>query len=140
MYRRLTVAIGVTVASLAMPASPTIDEYIAALPPAMSRAASATRALIDRHLDGATSEVLWGHPTWLVAGDPVCYLRATDEALLFGFWNGGSLHDPSGRMRAHGSIMGHAVVAGTADVDEELFVAWLTEARALVRPLPPPAA
>src|SRR6185312_14965820 len=123
-----------------MAAPPTVDEYIAALPPALNRAAKATRALIDRHLEGARSEVLWGAPTWLVSGDPVCYLRTGDNALLFGFWNGGSLHDPSGRMRAHGSIMGHAVVAGTSDVDEELFASWLTEARELARPLPPPDA
>ena len=31
----------------------------------------------------------------------------------------------------HGSIMGHAVVAGPADVDEALFAAWLREAEAL---------
>ena len=54
---------------------------------------------------------------------------------LFGFWNGGSLHDPSGRMRAHGSIMGHAVVASVEDVDEELFAAWLDEARGMARRL-----
>jgi hypothetical protein len=119
-----------------MPARPTIDEYIAALPPPLGEAAAATRALIDRHLDGAESGVLWGHPTWLVRGDPVCYLRATDDVLLFGFWNGGSLDDPSGRMEAHGSIMGHAVVAGPDDVDEALFVAWLREAGAMARPLP----
>jgi hypothetical protein len=119
-----------------MPAPPTIDDYIAGLPPALGEAAATTRALIDRHLDGADSSVLWGHPTWLVGGDPVCYLRAAGGELLFGFWNGGSLDDPSGRMHAHGSIMGHAVVAGPDDVDEALFVAWLREARDRVRPLP----
>ena len=30
--------------------------------------------------------------------------------------------------------MGHAVVAGPADVDEALFAAWLREAGALARP------
>jgi hypothetical protein len=118
-----------------MSARPTIDAYIAALPPALGEAAAATRLLIDRHLDGADSSVLWGAPTWLVSGDPVCYLRAAGDVLLFGFWNGGSLDDPSGRMQAHGSIMGHAVVAGPDDVDETLFAAWLREAGTMARPL-----
>jgi hypothetical protein len=65
----------------------------------------------------------------------VCYLRAAGDVLLFGFWNGGSLDDPSGRMQAHGSIMGHAVVAGPDDVDETLFAAWLREAGTMARPL-----
>jgi hypothetical protein len=112
-----------------------IDDYIAGLPADLAQAAAVTRALIDRHLDGATCAVMWGHPTWFVGGDPVCYLRAVEGDLLFGFWNGGSLDDPSGRMKAHGSIMGHAVLRGPADVDEALFGAWLREARGLARPL-----
>jgi len=116
-----------------MSAPATIDDYIAGLPPDLGEAAERTRAVIDRHLAGATSAVLWGHPTWSVDGDPVCYLRATAGELLFGFWNAGSLDDPSGRLTAHGSIMGHAVVAGPADVDEALFASWLEEARGLAR-------
>src|SRR4051794_1550251 len=114
-----------------------IDDYIAALPPAIAEAAAATRALIDRHLDGATAAVNWGAPTWFVTGDPVCYLRAAGDDLLFGFWNGGSLEDPSGRMKAHGSIMGHAVITGPDDVDADLFASWLREARDLARPVEP---
>jgi hypothetical protein len=115
---------------------PSVDEYIAALPPALAEAAAAVRALCDRHLDGASSAVMWGGPTWFVTGDPVCYLRATDGGeLLFGFWNGGSLGDESGRMTSHGSIMGHAVLTGADDVDAGLFAAWLREARTLARPV-----
>jgi hypothetical protein len=113
----------------------TIDEYFASVPPALRDAAAAIRRIVDRCLEDATSAVLWGHPTWSVGGDPVCYLRAAEDELLFGFWNGGSLPDPSGRMQAHGSIMGHATVRSAADVDEELFSGWLREARALARPL-----
>ena len=60
----------------------TIDDYIAGLPPTLREAADQTRAVIDRHLAGATSAVLWGHPTWSVDDDPVCYLRATAGELL----------------------------------------------------------
>jgi hypothetical protein len=115
---------------------PTVDAYISGLPPALAETAAAVRALCDRHLDSATCAVMWGGPTWFVSGDPVCYLRATDGGeLLFGFWNGGSLGDTSGRMKAHGSIMGHAVLTGPADVDADLFAAWLREARAMARPV-----
>jgi len=115
----------------------TIDDYIAALGPPLAEAAAATRALIDRHLDGATAAVMWGGATWFVSGDPVCYLRTAGDDLLFGFWNGGSLADPSGRMKAHGSIMGHAVITGPDDVDADLFASWLREARDLARPVEP---
>ena len=114
---------------------PTIDEYISGLPPRLADVAAALRDLCDRHLRDASSAVMWGGPTWFVTGDPVCYVRATGGEILFGFWNGGSLHDASGRMRAHGSIMGHAVVASVEDVDEELFAAWLDEARGMARRL-----
>jgi hypothetical protein len=117
-----------------MAAPPSIDAYIAALPAPLAETARATRALIDRHLDDAAGAVMWGHPTWSVGHDPVCYLRATDDALLFGFWNGGTLDDPSGRMQAHGSIMGHATLRGPEDVDDALFADWLRQARALARP------
>jgi hypothetical protein len=117
---------------MSTPAS--IDEYMAGLPADLNEAAAATRAIIDRHLAGATSAILWGHPTWSVDDDPVCYLRATAGELLFGFWNAGSLGDESGRLKAHGSIMGHAVIASPGDVDEALFAGWLRRARELVRP------
>ena len=120
---------------------PTVDEYISGLPPALADAAAAIRALCDRHLEYASCAVMWGGPTWFVTGDPVCYLRATERGeLLFGFWNGGSLHDPSGRMKAHGSIMGHAVLTGPDDVDADLFAAWLREARGMARPVGGPGA
>jgi len=106
-----------------------VTEWVGVLV-AASSAAAMRRASRD-----ASSAVMWGGPTWFVTGDPVCYVRATGGELLFGFWNGGSLHDPSGRMRAHGSIMGHAVVASVEDVDEELFAAWLDEARGMARRL-----
>jgi hypothetical protein len=96
---------------------------------------AATCAIVDRHLDGAAPAVMWGHPTWSVGGDPVCYVRATADAVLFGFWNGGTLDDPSGRMQAHGSIMGHATLRSPADVDQELFADWLRQARELARPI-----
>ena len=117
---------------------PTVDEYISGLPPALGEAATAIRELCDRRLAGASCVVMWGGPTWFVTGDPVCYLRAGErDELLFGFWNGGSLDDPSGRMKAHGSIMGHAVIAGPDDVDADLFAAWLDEARGMARAVGP---
>jgi hypothetical protein len=113
---------------------PSVDEYLSGLPPELGEAAAAIRALCDRRLDGASCAVMWGGPTWFVTGDPVCYMRVSERReLLFGFWNGGSLHDPSGRMKAHGSIMGHAVLTGPDDVDAELFAAWLDEARDMAR-------
>ena len=120
-----------------MPAPATIDDYVASLPPALGEVVAVTRAIVDRHLDDAASAVMWGHPTWSVGGDPVCYVRATADEVLFGFWNGGTLDDPSGRIQAHGSIMGHATLRAPADVDEQLFAGWLRQARELARPAGP---
>jgi hypothetical protein len=111
-----------------------VDDYLTALPPAQAEIVAAVRAIVDRELSGAGCAVLWGHPTWSIGHDPVCYVRATAEAVLFGFWNGGTLDDPSGRMEAHGSIMGHATLRDPADVDEPLFASWLRQARELARP------
>ena len=113
----------------------TVDEYIAGLPPARAEISARVRAIIDRHLDGATCAVMWGHPTWSVDRDPVCYLRATADGVLFGLWNAASIDDRSGRLQVHGSIMGHAALRDAADVDEALFADWLRQARALVRPV-----
>ncbi len=111
-----------------------IDAYLDALPPALASTARATRAVVDEALHDATCTVLWHAPTWLLGREPVCFLRAVDDDhVLLGFWHAGSIDDPSGRIRAHGSIMGHAEVRTEADVDAGLFAHWLRQAREFAR-------
>jgi hypothetical protein len=115
-------------------AATAVDRYFATLPPTLAEPARATRAIVDDALADATCTVLWQAPTWLLGREPVCFLRAVDgEHLLLGFWHAGSIDDPSGRIRAHGSIMGHAEVRSAADVDAALFAHWLRQAREFAR-------
>jgi hypothetical protein len=109
----------------------TIDEYVAALPPDLAEVARAARVVIDRHLVGGASAIRWSHPTWTVGRHPICYLRAAPAHVLFGFWYGQSIRDPSGRLHGTGSIMAHAELRDRRDVDEELFAEWLRQAREL---------
>jgi hypothetical protein len=109
-----------------------IDEYIGDLPEPLREVASRTRTVIDEHLEDATSAIKWAHPTWSVGKEPVCYLKAASRHVTFGFWQGASLDDPSGRLETSGQVMAHVKLRSVDDVDENLFADWLRQARARV--------
>jgi hypothetical protein len=58
----------------------------------------------------------------------VCYLKAASQHLTFGFWQGSSLDDPSGRLTSTGHVMAHAKLRTPDDVDERLFADWTAQA------------
>jgi hypothetical protein len=109
----------------------TIDEYIAALPAALSEVAEAARRVIDAKLEGADSAIKWAHPTWSLGKQPVCYLKGASKHVTFGFWRGASIDDPSGRLETSGEVMAHTKLRTRDDVDEKLFADWLRQAREL---------
>jgi hypothetical protein len=109
----------------------TVDEYIEAMPEPLRQAADAARKVIDAHLDGASSAIKWSHPTWSLGKAPVCYLKRASNHVTVGFWRGASIQDPSGRLETSGSVMAHTKLREPANVDEELFAAWLRQAREL---------
>jgi hypothetical protein len=77
--------------------------------------------VIDANLDGAGSAIKWAHPTWSLGKQPICYLKAASKHVMFGFWRGASIDDPSGRLEASGEVMAHAKLRSPEDVDEKLF-------------------
>jgi hypothetical protein len=109
----------------------TIEEYIDALAPPLAEIARATREAIDAGLPEAESAIKWAHPTWSLGKQPVCYLKAASAHLTFGFWQGASIADPSGRLETSGQIMAHTKLRALEDVDPALFADWLAQARQL---------
>ena len=87
--------------------------------------------VIDRNLDGADSAIKWAHPTWSLDKQPVCYLKGASKHVTFGFWQGASIDDPSGRLETSGKVMAHTKLRSPGDVDEQLFSDWLRQAREL---------
>ena len=109
----------------------TVDEYIAALPEPLRAVATHARQAIDVNLDGADSAIRWAHPTWSLGKTPVCYLKAASKHVTFGFWDGASIDDPSGRLESSGEVMAHVKLRTEADVDAKLFANWLKQAQAI---------
>jgi hypothetical protein len=87
--------------------------------------------VIDANLKGADSAIRWAHPTWSLGKTPVCYLKVASKHITFGFWQGASIDDPSGRLESSGDVMAHVKLRGEADVDPSLFADWLKQARAI---------
>jgi hypothetical protein len=102
-----------------------------ALAPSLAEIARAARAAIDAGLPEAESAIKWAHPTWSLGKQPVCYLKAASAHVTFGFWQGASIDDPSGRLETSGKIMAHAKLRSLQEIDAALFADWLAEARAL---------
>jgi hypothetical protein len=112
----------------------TIEEYIAALPPHLAPIATAARDTINSRMPDAQSAIKWGHPTWSLGKQPICYLKAASAHITFGFWRGASIADPSGRLQTSGQVMAHAKLRTLDDIDTALFAGWLEQARALEQP------
>jgi hypothetical protein len=112
-------------------AAGSVDAYIAALPPPLAETAAAARSVIDRDLAGASAALMWGHPTWSIGDEPVCWLQTEPPELILGFWHGASITDPSGRLRPHGTIMAQARLRTAGDVDAAVLGDWLRQARSL---------
>ncbi|GAA3605907.1 hypothetical protein GCM10022419_108390 [Nonomuraea rosea] len=116
----------------------TVDEYLAAQPEPLRAIAEKLLPIIDAVLPGAGA--LWqGHPVWSLGAapgkNPVCLIKAYTSYVTFGFWKGRELVDDSGRMDTTGG-MAHIKIRTAADIDAELFTAWLMQARDLERSAP----
>src|ERR671935_636092 len=113
----------------------TVDEYIEALPEPLAEVAAAARRVIDAKLEGADSAIKWAHPTWSIGKQPVCYLKGASRHVTFGFWQGASIEDPSGRLETSGEVMAHTKLRSVDDVEAKLFANWLRQARRLTQPV-----
>lgn len=112
----------------------TVEDYIAALPEHQRTVAHEVSALIEKVLPGAGA-VWHGHPVWSL-GDkpgksPVCLIKAYPNHVTFGFWRGQRITDPSGRLSPGSREMASVKLRAVDDIDTDLFLDWLTQARNL---------
>jgi hypothetical protein len=127
-----------------MPAHPSVESYLDALPQPLQPVTHAARAAVDAAFgtgpdgtDGTngpaahTCRVRWSHPTWSIGKEPVCYLRTATNHLTFGFWKGASLHDPTGRLESTGRVMAHVKLQTINDIDTAIITDWVQQAIAL---------
>ena len=106
-----------------------VDDYLATLPDPLRGVAEQLRVIIDAELPAAGGGIVWhGHPVWKIAGSPTCMLKAYSSYVTFGFWQGQSIEDPSGRLESGARTMAHVKLRGVDDVDAELFADWLRQA------------
>jgi hypothetical protein len=111
-----------------------VPDYIAALPASQREIASKLLPFITEVLPG-TDAVWHGHPVWSLGPtpgkSPVCLLKAYPRHITFGFWQGQSIQDPSGRLQPGPRQMASVKLQSLADIDPGLFTNWLHQARAL---------
>ncbi|SDN28089.1 DUF1801 domain-containing protein [Allokutzneria albata] len=112
----------------------TIAEYAASLPESQRRITDRLLPLIESASPG-TGAVWHGHPVWSFGSapgkSPVCFIKAYGGHVTFGFWRGQEITDPSGRLEAGARAMASVKLRAVEDIDAELFVDWLNQAREL---------
>ncbi|MEU1375753.1 DUF1801 domain-containing protein [Streptomyces triculaminicus] len=122
-----------------MPKFATVEDYVASLPAAQREITDALLPLVEDVLP-ASGAVWHGHPVWSLGGapgkSPVCYLKAYASYVTFGLWRGQEVADPSGRLEPGARAMAGVKLRSAADVDSELFAAWLRLAQELEAPVP----
>lgn len=104
----------------------TVEDYIAALPPAQARIAEALRAAIASAAPEATAAIKWAQPVF-EAGGPACYFKAHRNHVTFGFWRGADLTAIAPALQSAGKKMAHLKIANDGKVDSAL-VARLVKA------------
>lgn len=111
-----------------------VEDYLNALPETQRQITDRLLPIIEAALPGSGA-LYQGHPVWS-AGEkpgksPVCYVKAYSAYVTFGFWNGQTLTDLSGRLDAGGRGMAGVKLRSPADIDADLFTDWLHQARAM---------
>jgi len=77
-------------------------------------------ALVEKAAPDATGSIKWAQPVFEDHG-PFCYVRAFAGHVNFGFWRGGDLLDPGGRLHGAGKRMAHVKITGPQDIDTASF-------------------
>ena len=71
--------------------------------------------------------VKWGNGCWVSSHGPVAYVYSAADHVQFGFFNGSSLKDPRGFLKA-GKYVRHAKVRDPSEIDDQAFAARLRQA------------
>jgi len=112
----------------------TVPGYVATLPESQRPIAEKLLAIIESVLPGAGA--IWhGHPVWSLGPapgkTPVCLAKTYPSYVTFALWRGQEIDDPSGRLEPGSKAMAGIKLRVPDDIDADLFVGWLRQARAL---------
>ena len=79
-------------------------------------------------LPGASEDLKWGQPCYLVGREKVVYLHAAGDQVNLGFFRAAELEDPKGLLEGTGEGMRHVNVRVPSDVKRREFAALLRQA------------
>ncbi len=94
---------------------PTVDDYVAKIPPALRDVATELRRVVREAAPEAIESVKWGQPVY-DSGGPFAALKAYPRWITLTFWRGAALPDPGGLLAGEGDRMRHARFQSVADV------------------------
>jgi len=107
---------------------PGIERYILSQRPTYRPRLRLLRKLIKDALPGASEELRWGQPCYLVGREKVACLYAAGDHVNLGFFRGADLDDPKGLLEGTGKGMRHVKVRFPSDIKRRAFTALLTQA------------
>jgi hypothetical protein len=115
----------------------TVEEYIRALSGWQASAVRSICNIVRATAPKAKESIKWAQPVYEQEG-PVCYLKAFNACVNFGFWRGAELSDPKRLLRGEGDKMRHVKLSSERDVDPKAFAAFVKQAVELNRRLGDP--
>lgn len=106
----------------------TIDGYNAAQVQGDREICETLAAIIDEHLTGAESKIWHAHPVWFLDGNPIVGYSKLKGCVRLLFWSGQSFETPG--LKREGTFKAaEARYAAASDMDRDLLIRWLNEAR-----------
>lgn len=94
---------------------PTVDDYVARIPPGLRDVAMEFRRVVRAAAPNATESIKWGQPVY-DAGGPFAALKAHPRWITLTFWRGAALPDPDGVLQGDGDRMRHARFGAVSEV------------------------
>lgn len=99
----------------------TVDQYVAKLRGGpLTEVVAELRSLIREAAPEATESMKWGQPVYEAFG-PFAHIKAFKNHVLFGFWRGAELLDPTGLLKGGGGRMRHVTLKSVADIDRPIL-------------------
>lgn len=103
-----------------------VDAYIKSHRGWQREALQMIRSVIRETVPDITESIKWSQPVFELGG-PVCYLKAFNNYINFGFWRGTELTDNAGLLVGDGMKMRHITIGAIADIQKDLFVGLIQQ-------------
>lgn len=98
-----------------------VEAYIEGCDPPVREIVEGLRDLVLDVAPDLKESVKWGQPCYAGRGN-VCYISADRDHAKLGFFQGGLLPDPQGRLEGTGAKMRHVKVRASGEIDGALRV------------------